>query len=62
MDTPASSVATILIVTDITTDATLLKNLLSRKFDHVFTTTDPSKLPGDFVRHQPSLLVLAFSS
>lgn len=62
MDTHASSAARILIVTDITTDATLVKNLLSPEFDHVFTTTDPDKLAGDFVRYLPGVLVLAFNS
>lgn len=62
MDTLAPSTATILIVTDITTDATLVKNLLSPEFDHVFMSTDPDKLPGDFVRHRPNVLVLAFNT
>jgi hypothetical protein len=62
MDTPASFVATILIVTDITTDATLVKNLLSPEFDHIYTTIDPVNLPGDFVRHRPSVLVMAFNT
>jgi len=62
MDTPAPSAATILIVTDITTDATLVKNLLNPEFDHVFTSTDPDKFAGDFVRHRPNVLVLAFNT
>ena len=61
MDTSVSS-ATILVVTDVTTDATLVKNLLTPEFDHVFISTDPDKLAGDFVRHRPNILVLAFNT
>lgn len=62
MDTPAPTTDTILIVTDSVTDAALVKNLLNPEFDHVVTSTDPDKLPGDFVRHRPSVLVLAFDT
>ena len=62
MDTPASSAAVILVVTDIITDATLVKKLLNPEFDHVFTCTDTDKLAGDFVRYHPNVLVLAFNS
>lgn len=62
MVTPASSAATILIVTDITTDAKLVKDLLNPEFDHVFMSTNPDKLAGDFVRHRPNVLVLAFNT
>lgn len=62
MDTSASSEASILIVTDLISDATLLKNLLNQEFDHVFTTTDPDKLAKDFTRHRPNVLVLAFNT
>ena len=62
MDTPASSAAVILIVTDITTDATLVKNLLNPEFEHVLTSTDPDKFAGDFVRHRPNVLVMAFNT
>ena len=62
MDTPATPAAVILIVTDITTDATLVKNLLDPEFEHVVTSTDPDKFAGDFVRHQPNVLVMAFNT
>lgn len=62
MDTSAISLATILVVTDVTTDATLVRNLLNPEFEHVFTSTDPDKFAGDFVRHQPSVLVMAFNT
>ena len=61
MDTSASTAATILIATDSTTDAALVEKLLHPEFDHIFMSTDPDKLPGDFVRHRPSVLVLAFN-
>jgi CheY-like chemotaxis protein len=62
MDTPAPAAATILIATDSVTDAALVQKLLQPEFDHIFMSTDPDKLPGDFVRHRPSVLVLAFNS
>ena len=62
MDTPASPATAILVVTDIITDATLVKKLLNPEFDHVFTCTDTDKLAGDFVRYHPNVLVLAFNS
>jgi len=62
MDTHASIADTILIVTDITTDASLVKDMLNSEFDHVFTSTDPEKLVADFVSHRPSVLVLAFNT
>ena len=40
----------------------MVKNLLNPEFDHVVTSTDPDKLAGDFVRHRPNVLVLAFNS
>ena len=62
MDTPAPTAATILIATDSTTDAALVEKLLHPEFDHIFMSTDPDKLPGDFVRHRPNVLVLAFNT
>ncbi len=62
MDTPAATADTILVATDITTDATLVKDMLNPEFNHIFTSTDPDKLPGDFVRHRPDVLVLAFNT
>jgi CheY-like chemotaxis protein len=62
MDTPAATVNTILIVTDLTTDARLVKDMLNPEFDHVFTSTDPDKLAADFASHRPNVLVLAFNT
>ena len=60
MVAPAST-AQILIATDIGSDAALVKRVLNDEFNHVFTTTDPDKVAGDFVRYQPDVLVLAFN-
>ena len=62
MNTPALSSATILIVTDNATDATLVKNLLLPEFDRIFTSIDPDKAATDFTRHLPDVLVLAFDT
>jgi len=61
MDTPAPSAAKILIATDITTDAALVKNILNEEFDHVFTSTDPERVIADFEQHRPDVLILAFN-
>src|ERR1035437_5770795 len=61
MNTPATTADTILIVTDITTDASLVKDMLNPEFDHIFTSTDPDKLVVDFISHRPKVLVLAFN-
>lgn len=62
MNTLTPTAATILISTDNVVDATLVEKLIHPEFDHIFMSTDPDKLPGDFVRHRPSVLVLAFDS
>jgi CheY-like chemotaxis protein len=62
MATPTPTAATILIATDSVTDAALVEHLLSSEFDHIFVSTDPHKAPGDFMRHRPSVLVLAFNT
>ena len=60
MNIPKPAISTILIATDIVADAALVKDILKEEFDRVFTTTDPDNLPGDFVRHRPDVLVLAY--
>ena len=60
MSTPDAT-ARILIATDIVTDAALVKEVLSKEFAHVVVSTDPDAAAGDFVRHQPNVLVLAFN-
>ena len=62
MNTLTLTDPTILIATDSVTDAALVEKLLNPEFDHVFMSSDPDKLPGDFVRHRPSVLVLAFNT
>ncbi|MDO8464919.1 MAG: response regulator [Gallionella sp.] len=62
MNTLTPTAATILIATDNVTDAALVEKLLHPEFDHIFMSTDPDKLPGDFVRHRPSVLILAFNT
>jgi len=62
MKTRATTTATILIATDNVTDAAIVKNLLSPEFDHIVISIDPEKVLEDFVRHLPSVLVLAFNT
>lgn len=62
MNTLTPTAATILISTDNVVDAALVEKLIHPEFDHIFMSTDPDKLPGDFVRHRPSVLILAFDS
>lgn len=59
--TAPRSTAKILIATDIIADAALVKEVLSKEFNHVVISTDPDAVAGDFVRHQPDVLVLAFN-
>ena len=56
------STPTILVASDNTGDAALVKKLLDDEFGKVFTSTDPSKSVGDFVRDPPDVLVLAFDT
>jgi CheY-like chemotaxis protein len=61
MSNPRSTIATILIATDIVGDAALVKNMLNEEFDHVFISTDPAQAVADFEQHRPDVLVLAFN-
>jgi CheY-like chemotaxis protein len=56
------SAATIMIASDKPADAEQVRVLLHTEFDHIFVSTDPFKVPGDFVRHEPNILILAFDS
>lgn len=56
------STPTILVASDNTGDAALVKKLLNNEFENVFTSTDPDKSAADFVRHPPDVLVLAFNT
>lgn len=62
MDTPAPTIATILVATENCADAARIRDLLHAEFDQIYISTDPDKVPGDFVRYQPNILVLAFDS
>lgn len=62
MVTPDLTAATILIATDSIADARLVKKLLDNEFEQVFTSTSVDKWVGDFMRHPPDVLVLAFNS
>jgi len=53
---------TVLVVSDSTADAALLKMLLDNEFKNVFTSTNPDKSQQDFVRHSPDVLVFAFNA
>jgi CheY-like chemotaxis protein len=59
METPAD---TILIASDSQSDAAQVKALLHAEFDHVNISTEPDRVPGDFVRYRPNVLVLAFNT
>jgi CheY-like chemotaxis protein len=54
--------AKILIATDSSTDANLVRKLLEQEFDHVFTSVDPDLSVQDFENRAPDVLVLAFNA
>ena len=56
------STPTILVASDNTGDAALVKKLLDDEFGKVFMSTDPGKSVGDFVRDPPDVLILAFDT
>lgn len=60
MNRSFTSDANILIASDITGDATLVKKLLDAEFDKVFVSPDPDHAVADFDHHRPDVLVLAF--
>lgn len=62
MDTSSSAANTILIASDNAADAARVKGLLHAEFAQVHISTEPDKVPGDFVRYRPSVLVLAFDT
>jgi CheY-like chemotaxis protein len=61
MNANNSTTAKILVVTDLVDDAILIRDMLSREFDQVFTSTDPRQAVAEFDRHQPDILILAFN-
>ena len=56
----ARSHASILIASDSVTEAALIRTLLADDFDTVALSVDPDKAVGDFQRHRPDVLLLAF--
>ncbi|HEX5338890.1 MAG TPA: response regulator [Gallionella sp.] len=60
MDTIPPS-AKILIVTDIASDAEMVKSMLDADFGQVFISSDPHRAVEDFERRRPDLLLLAFN-
>jgi CheY-like chemotaxis protein len=52
----------ILVVTEVATDATLVRDLLSEEFSNVFVSTDPERAVQDFEKHRPAVLILAFNT
>jgi CheY-like chemotaxis protein len=61
MSTKAPAIVKILVVADIVDDATLVRSMLSREFDHVATSNDPRQAVADFDKYQPDVLILAFN-
>ena len=59
---PAESAASILIASDSTTTATLIKKLLDDEFEHVRVSTHPDAAAEDFDSQRPEVLVLAFGT
>ena len=53
---------TIMIASDCIGDAAQVQDLLHSEFDHIYISTGSDKVPGDFVRYRPSILVLAFDT
>ncbi len=57
-----SAKSTILVVTEVVTDATLVRDLLTEEFSDVFVSTDAEHAVQDFEKHRPSVLILAFNT
>ena len=62
MSTPARTTRNILVASDNSTDAALVRSLLAGAFDSVFVCTDEAKALADFERLRPHVLVLAFNA
>ena len=56
----AAAKGRILVATDNSGDAALVKRLVQAEFDHVAVSTDPDKAVEDFALHTPDVLLLAF--
>ena len=62
MSISVNTEASILVASDSTTDAALVKKLLSSEFGDIFMSTSPDKAAGDFDQQRPDVLVLAFNA
>ena len=54
--------ARILVVTDVGSDADLVRQLLHDEYPQVETSVGPERFAADFERHRPQVLVLAFKT
>jgi CheY-like chemotaxis protein len=59
---PVKASATVLVATDNSSDAALVRTLLAPEFDRVFLSTNPDLAVEDFESRAPDVLVLAFNS
>lgn len=59
---PVEASATILVASDNSGDAALVRKLLEPEFDRVFLSTNPDLAVEDFESHAPDVLVLAFNT
>ncbi len=60
MSPAARSQASILVASDSTVDAALVRTLLEDEFGTIALSVDPDKAAADFHAHQPDVLLLAF--
>ncbi len=51
----------IMIVTDVVTDAELVRDLLKDEFENLVLSTDSDRIVKDFEKHCPGLIILAFN-
>lgn len=59
---PTRTDASILVASDNTSDAELVKKLLKKEFEKVLISTNPDKAVEDFERNPPEVMVLAFDT
>jgi CheY-like chemotaxis protein len=61
MNLPRITDASLLVASDKSTDAALVKRLLDVEFDKVFISTDAEQAVADFNHYRPNVLILAFN-
>ena len=54
--------ATILVASDNSSDAVLVKDILTKEFDQIFISTNQDKAAEDFGSRTPNVLILAFNA